>query len=190
MHRDSVGRTVPDRGARTILAEIRWGHLRPLVAPANRATSLKGWQVAGGHGAPGSCKQPVQPDDSQARDEAADVGPVGDASALGRQGAQPTKELHHNPEAQQVDGGYTRTGDEIAEEDEGADVTVWMQDQVPGQHAGYGTAGSHHRDRGARVYGYLRSGGGKPRYQVEDQVRDVPQRVLSVSSMLSPKTHR
>ena len=124
-------------------------------------------------------------DEQDAREKAADVRPPSHAPRLrvpggAREIRRAHPELHQEPE-EKIEGG--RHLDERKKEDERHqrdDAGARVEDEVAAEDPGDRAGGSDVRDRRRGIQHRLERRGGEPGGQVEEEVAEVPQRVLHV----------
>src|ERR1035437_2754700 len=123
-------------------------------------------------------------DQGDPRQEAADMGEEGNASALGSvgiaDGAHTVKELDEEPPDQHKPGGDFDGGEEEDDGHQRNDTRMRELDHVGAHHAGDGAGGADHRHAGTRIAQELGHSGGGAAQQVKQQVLGGAQDVLDI----------
>jgi len=126
---------------------------------------------------------PEKPDQDQPGDEPADVCPVGDATGrCGRdtERGDAGKKLENEPETDEDERGKVKEDRNEAEKGDGADESAGIEDEI-GPHDGRdGTRRTDHRNPRGWVQQRLGPGGCDAAEEIEDQVPEMPHRVLDV----------
>ncbi|MPL71187.1 hypothetical protein SDC9_16960 [bioreactor metagenome] len=120
-------------------------------------------------------------------EEAADMGPIGDAAGEARLGA--ADHLQPEPDAQHDPGGDGENPEEDDEDDQHIDAGAREHQQIAAHHPGDCARGADHRDRAGRVDGDLRAGRREPREQIEGEEAEGAELVLEIVAKNPQEQH-